>query len=204
MIYFFEECGLITRRASIPFSDAAFMAAPGEQWVQSEMLVDDATHFVLNGALTMFPPSPGNWWEWDWLELEWRIPPGALDAARAAQAAAVDRLRAERHEQPITYAGCLFDADSAARENISGVFARLDRGDGLTAGWIGWRAFDNNMVWADEPAGEVLSHLRGLSCAIEDRKQALLSVAWGHKDAISALETVEAILAYDITTGWPE
>ncbi len=127
----------------------------------------------------------------------------SVDDAREVQAQAVDRIRSARHGQPIAYMGEFFDADVAARENISGVLTRLTRGDGLTAGWIGWRTFDNNMVWADEPAEEVLSHLRGLSCAIEDRKQALLSVAWGHKDALAELSSVEAVMEYDITAGWP-
>ena len=126
-----------------------------------------------------------------------------VDAARAAQAAAVDRLRAERYDRPLAYGGTLFDVDAAARENISGVLARLARGDGLTAGWIGWRTFGNSMVWADASEEEVLTHLRGLSRAIEDRKQALLSAAWSHKDALAGLDSVEAVMGYDITVGWP-
>jgi hypothetical protein len=33
--------------------------------------------------------------------------------------------------------------------------------------------------------------------------QAIYSASWVHKDAIDALETLEAVLAYDVTTGWP-
>lgn len=203
MIYFFDPCGRITRCAQMPFSDAQFLAQDNEQWIQSDTVVDDSTHFVFNGALTPFPPAPGKWWEWDFLNLEWRLPLGALDAARAAQAAAVDRLRAERCDRPLAYAGTLFDADAAARENIAGVLARLARGDGLTVGWVGWRTFDNSMVWSAASADEVAGHLRGLSCLIEDRQQALLAAAWMHKAALAGLESVEAVLAYDITAGWP-
>lgn len=203
MIYFFDPFGRITRSATIPHNEAAYIAGPDEQWVESAEVVSDATHFVFNGALTPFPPAPGTWWEWDFLNLEWRLPLGALDAARAAQAAAVDRLRAERYDRPLAYAGTLFDADAAARENIAGVLARLARGDGLTVGWVGWRTFDNSMVWSAASADEVAGHLRGLSCLIEDRKQALLAAAWMHKAALAGLESVEAVLAYDITAGWP-
>ena len=203
MIYFFDPCGRITRRVQCPFNEASFMALEDEQWLQSDAFVSDATHFVFNGALTPFPPAPGKWWEWDFLNLEWRLPLGALDAARAAQAAAVDRLRDEHYDRPLSYGGTLFDADAFARENIAGVLARLARGDGLTAGWAGWRTFNNSMEWADASAEEVLSLLRGLSCAIEDRKQGLLLAAWGHKDALAGLESVEAVMSYDITVGWP-
>lgn len=33
--------------------------------------------------------------------------------------------------------------------------------------------------------------------------QAIYSASWAHKTAIDALETVEAVEAYDVTTGWP-
>ena len=33
--------------------------------------------------------------------------------------------------------------------------------------------------------------------------QAIYSASWAHKEAIDALTTVEAVEAYDVTTGWP-
>lgn len=35
-------------------------------------------------------------------------------------------------------------------------------------------------------------------------KQAVVSAAWAHKDALRQCKTVEAVEAYDITKGWPE
>ena len=34
-------------------------------------------------------------------------------------------------------------------------------------------------------------------------KQAIVSASWAHKDAIRALSNVEAVNAYDLTSGWP-
>lgn len=148
-------------------------------------------------------PRPTPYHQWDPSVRGFVLRPGALDAARADRAGAVNRLCVEHQERPVSYDGSVFDADAAARENIAGVVARIGRGDGLTGGWIGWRTFDNSMVWASASAEDVFGHLRGVSLLIEDRKQALLAAAWAHKAALARLESVEAILAYDITAGWP-
>ena len=96
-----------------------------------------------------------------------------------------------------------FDADRVSRERISGMIARLQRGDGLPAGWVGWRDAANEMHWATDDPATVLANLTALSRAVEDREQALLVASWTHKDAIAALEDIDAILGYDVTAGWP-
>lgn len=203
MIYYFDEAGRITRRADIPFIEASFSADEGEQWVESERLYSDATHFIFCGAFVPFPARPSVAHLWDWGAYEWAVTADSVAKMKSERCEQVDRLCIERQDRPVDYDGVVFDADAAARENIAGVVTRIARGDGLTAGWIGWRAFDNSMVWSAASADEVAGHLRGLSCLIEDRKQALLAAAWMHKAALAGLESVEAVLAYDITAGWP-
>ena len=96
-----------------------------------------------------------------------------------------------------------FDADKVSRERISSMIARLQRGDGLPVGWMGWRDANNDMHWAEDDAAIVLANLTVLSRAIEDREQALLVASWTHKAIIAALEDIDAIFAYDVTVGWP-
>ena len=86
---------------------------------------------------------------------------------------------------------------------ISGMIARLNRGDELPTGWMGWRDAANEMHWATDDAATVLANLTALSRAIEDREQALLVASWAHKANIVALEDIDAIAAYDVTAGWP-
>lgn len=143
-------------------------------------------------------PSPYHIWDRDartWV--------ARVDLAIAARCDDVDVERARRHAAPIDYATARFDADAEARENITGVLLRLLRGDGLPADWIGWRDADNAMHWVADDAATVQVELAALSRAIEDRKQALLIAAWTHKAALAALGTVEAVLAYDLSSGWP-
>ena len=139
-------------------------------------------------------PSPNH--EWDWATKSW-LP--NLDAACNAR---LQEVAAELNKR--LYLPCNgFDADNVSRDRISGTIARLQRGDGLPAGWMGWRDVANEMHWATDDAATVLANLTTLSRAIEDREQALLVASWTHKANIAALEDIDAILAYDVTQGWP-
>jgi len=90
-----------------------------------------------------------------------------------------------------------------SRERIGGMIARLQRGDGLPAGWVGWRDAQNQMHWQEETAAVVLHNLTSLARCIEDREQALLVASWQHKANIAALTDIDSIIGYDVTAGWP-
>ena len=203
MIYFFEECGLITRRASIPFSDAAFMAAPGEQWIESDEVVSDATHFVFAGAIVPFPPPPSPAHSWDWGAYEWGVTAEDIQDIKVRRASEINAAREGKQYLPVLYDGVLFDADPQSRTAMIGLDARIRRGDGLAAPWVGWRTYDNSFVWADAPPEQVLLHLINLQRLLEDRWQALLNRSWVLKDALAQLGSVDDVLAFDAQAGWP-
>lgn len=163
-------------------------------------VVASAEQYVSDGALTHRPPCPSDSHDWDWTTKAWQ--PNTA-AARAKKKAAIAAEQARRSVAPITYAGSPYDADATARERISGTLARLLRGDGLPAGWVGWRDYANAMHWGSDTAEVVQAHLAGLSAAIEDREQALLIAAWQHKAALDALTDIGDILSYDTTSNWP-
>ena len=141
------------------------------------------------------PLQPSPFHRWDWAVRAF-VPD--LDAARKAKLQEVATELSQR-----LYLSCNnFDADKVSRERISGMIARLQRGDGLPAGWMGWRDAANAYRWTDGDAAAVLASLTALSRAIEDREQALLVASWAHKANISALTDIDAILAYDVTAGW--
>ncbi len=111
-----------------------------------------------------------------------------------------------RHFAAIACAGASWDADELSRARIAGMLSRIARGSGLPAGWLGWRDCDNSMHWEEDDAATVAQHLTAVAEAIEDREQAVLAVAWQHKDALRGLAasgTVADLLAYDIGLGWP-
>ena len=146
------------------------------------------------GAIKVRPPRPA-WHDWDSASESW-LP--NLDAAREGQ---LQEVAAELNMR--LYLPCNgFDADKVSRERISGMISRLQRGEGLPTGWVGWRDASNQQQWASDNATTVLANLISLSRAIEEREQSLLVKGWQHKAAIAALEGVNSIINYDTSSGW--
>ena len=149
-----------------------------------------------NGILKYRPQKPGQFFSWTPVLNEW------LPNLAAARESKLQQVTTELNRR--LYLPCNgFDADKVSRDRISGMIARLQRGDGLPAGWMGWRDADNQQHWAEDDAATVLANLCTLSRAIEDREQALLVAGWTHKANIAALEDIDDILGYDMTQGWP-
>ncbi len=155
-----------------------------------------ANNMYFNGKWELLPTKPGEFHEWSMSANAW-LP--NLGAARQFRLQEVNAELSTRLYLPCNG----FDADKVSRERISGTIARLQRGDGLPAGWVGWRDASNQQQWATDDAATVLANLTALSRAIEDREQDLLVASWTHKANIAALEYIDAILAYDVTVGWP-
>ena len=197
MIYYIQygNFGQIICMGSAP--DGADVSHLGTSITQDAPFdIDLSEGYVQDGEIVRRPLSPSAHHEWDWPTKSW-LP--NLDAAREAKLQSVATELNARLYLPCNG----FDADKVSRDRISGTIARLQRGDGLPAGWMGWRDADNNMHWAADDAATVLANLTALSRAIEDREQALLVDGWQHKAAIAALEDIDAILSYDVTKNWP-
>lgn len=205
MTYIHDANGRILCQTNAPPDEAANLLRPGGGLVESEGGESSSSHYVSEGALVPFPASPGDAYEWDWASHTYRLTEAAAAALRISKKKEVERIAAVLAEASVTYAGNLFDADAAAILNITGVVSRIARGDGLPAGWLGWRTADNQMVWSDLGAEAVLAQLRAISVLMEDRRQSILVAKWAHKDAIDAIDAAAPldIQAYDVTAGWP-
>ena len=157
---------------------------------------DYSNGYVQNGELVPFPEKPSPYHKWDWTTKTW-LP--NLDAAKSAKKTEIEATLATKIYLPCNG----FDADKVSRERISVMIARLQRGDGLPAGWIGWRDASNQQQWATDDAATVLANLTALSRAIEDREHTLLVASWAHKKNIGDLADLGDILSYDVTKNWP-
>ena len=200
MIYFFDPCGRITRRVQCPFNEASFMALEDEQWLQSDAFVSDATHFVFNGALTPFPPSPGEDWAWDWMELDWRLPASALTAAKARKCADIDAERDRQRYSGVTYKGVRFDSDAVSERNITGWTSAVAAGIPVPEGFT-WRSADNRDI--PFTAEDIL----GLAAAMVAKTTACYQRAWQLKalvDVFTDPADYQQVKDLNITQQWPE
>ena len=184
--------GFMETTDHVEIVDGIFAIEDSFEFDPSKTYVFDTTSKIV--IPTPEKPSPHH--EWNWPTKSW-LP--NLDAVREAKLLQVSTELNARLYLPCNG----FDADKVSRERISGTIVRLQRGDGLPAGWMGWRDAANEMHWADDDPATVLANLTALSRAIEDREHALLVASWTHKANIAALEDIDAILAYDVTKNWP-
>ena len=195
ILIYSRQTGRILRYVNAPVEELTFQTQDGEAAMISDSAASGETNYIENGELVPFPAKPSPHHEWDWTTKSW-LP--NLDAAREAK---VQQVAVELNKR--LYLPCNgFDADNVSRNRISGTIARLQRGDGLPVGWIGWRDAANEMHWATDDAATVLANLTTLSRAIEDREQALLATSWQHKASIASLTSIEDILNYNVEGGW--
>ena len=192
MFYIVGPSGLVVARMQSTEAEAIANTPPGGRVV---FFPGDADWFEGDDPKTL-PERPSPHHEWDWPTKSW------LPNLNAAREAKLQQVAAELNAR--LYLPCNgFDADAVSRERISGTIARLQRGDGLPAGWMGWRDASNQQRWAADDAATVLASLVALSRALEDREQALLIASWQHKENIAALTDIDTILNYDVTANWP-
>ena len=188
--------GEILRCGDAPSEWCEFQAQNNDEAVHIGFAFDANEFFFDGDAPVRKHAKPSEYYEWDWTTKSW-LP--NLDAAKAEKKAEIETELDRRLYLPCNG----FDADNISRQRISGTIARLQRGDGLPAGWIGWRDASNNMHWATDDAATVLANLTALSRAIEDQEQALLVAGWAHKKNIGDLADLGDILSYDVTKNWP-
>lgn len=149
----------------------------------------------------VFAPSPFH--QWDFESRSW-LPD--IDSARSARRSAVDAERDRRLNFSINYDGKHLDADARARENLKSKLEELKSRDALglpmSPALMVWRDADNTThQWETQAAYR--AWLEGFAIAMSERGTMIYGAAWVHKSNIDALESIDAIIAYDITSGWP-
>lgn len=109
---------------------------------------------------------------------------------------AINEHREKLFDSGIFYMGYIFDSDEKSRLNVTAVTAAIASGIPLLPGFS-WRSQNNTSVPMTS------QQFMGLAVALLARTNQIYGVSWYHKDAVSTLETLEAVDAYDFTLGWP-
>lgn len=164
---------------------------------------DCSNHYFQDGELRPILPRPSQSHDWDWVSKTW-LP--NLAHAKEMFKARIDGERVRRNTLPIAYDGKNLDADATAQKNLAdklaGVKERIRLGVGMPMDKMVWKDADNIVHWWNDLQA-YCDWLAGYVIALEDRGTALYISMWQHKLNIDALTTIEEILAYDTTTGWP-
>ncbi len=118
------------------------------------------------------------------------IPLSEVQAQRLAELAAI---RYQHETAGITLSGMTIETDRESQALITGAwsFSQLN-----PAVLIDWKATTG---WIQIDAATIA----GIAGAVAAHVQACFSAERAHAEAIAALETVDAVAGYDLTTGWP-
>lgn len=204
MIYCIEnETGRIRQIVHAPDSHAEHYEGAGISVLVSEEVFEPGTAYRDGEVFVHFPEKPSPHHEWDWPTKSW-LP--NLDAAKAAKKAEIEAERNRRINEPLTYDGKVLDADQAARDNLKAkleeVRERIRMNMPMVPELLVWR--DNGNQTHSWPTIEAYHDwLAGYAVAMSDRGTRCYACAWYHKDTLGQLSTMEDIMDFDLSQGWP-
>lgn len=149
------------------------------------------------------PPRPTDFHDWSGVTKSW-LP--NLPAAISARKAEIDVERDRRISLPLLYDGKNLDADARARENLKSKLEEIKSREALNQPipqqMMVWRDADNvTHSWPTQEAYK--AWLEGFAVSMSERGTMIYAACWAHKGNIGALTSVEDVLNYDATIGWP-
>ena len=158
---------------------------------------DDPAYAPLPGYVTTESPDDfcfehASEWAWNGTAVV-RDPALVLARVKQQRRSELAAFRYQKETAGITLNGMMIKTDLESQAKITGAWSFSQLNPAVLIDWKG----ENGWIQIDAPtisviAGAVAGHVQG--CFSQERV---------HSDAIDALETAEAIQAYDFTTGWP-
>lgn len=181
-------------------SNLIYWAIPHSNWNPEFHSGISLPEHVPVGAVLLTEPVSD---DWIWVEGEDK-PRGPnelelLEIARTSKLATIDRLRVNHESAGFAFDGKIFDSDNNSRERLINAVAAAHTaliGGGVFA--TEWVCQDNTTYSVPDAQTMLAIQLaftyHGQAC--HDHTQVL-------KSAVRGAETLEALQAIDITTGWP-
>lgn len=197
----YDEFGRIACVGSAP--DGSDISNLGRVMLDPPSDIDFNENYIFEGALKSRPSKPSPHHEWDWPTKSW-LP--NLPAAISARKAEIDVERDRRISLPLLYDGKNLDADARARENLKSKLEEIKSREALNQPMpqqvMVWRDADNvTHSWPTQEAYK--AWLEGFAVSMSERGTMIYAACWAHKGNIGALTSVEDVLNYSATIGWP-
>lgn len=170
--------------------------AYGTGWIEYVGIDEVPTFFA-------FPARPSEFHEWNYTTKAWEVSSAQIAAARAKKLFDLDLAYASSRNVPFSFGGSSLSCSDLAIDGIRCVVSQIENIGLMPDEWNGWRTVDGSRLTPLNALDPELARAKSILVSAESRRAALLSIFWNHADAIAALTTVSAIMAYDVTTGWP-
>lgn len=209
MIYFFEATGRIVRSSNISASEAPFSVLAGESWLESATEVSNSTHYVAfvgvseTPTLTAFPAKPGDYYDFDFTTFSWVVSSTYLDAVRQLRETELYMELTTRRHTPILFNAHPFAATDEFLRDITSIIEAGNHSATFPAGYAGLRSSDGGRTAVQATWSAEVVYLQQIVENCEVQRALCLVTFYDHQDGLAVCTTVESLLAYDITSGWP-
>jgi len=173
-------------------------AHDGELIIEGDF--SSSTHYIFEGVPTLKDPKPSENYDWDATGKVWIQ---NLERAKFLKKAEIEVMRDSLIYANIVYDGHTFQADERSVTNIRKKLDEIAAAEALevSVSPLFWRDYDNNIYyWIDLQTYK--TWLNGFVVTIAARMTTLIEASFTHKSAVTALETVSAVEAYDIADNW--
>lgn len=205
IIVYDKSTGEILQNIAAVDADAALYETPSRGVIlATEARLDTEWYYdTAQGQFIAIPAQPSKFHVWNSATKTWN--PQLSRAKRARLSDALKEYRS-RKELPIIYDAKTLDTDNEAREQL--MFKALEFAERVrlkqpaNAAARVWENADGTFHTFATDNG-FRNWLGGFVITISERVAQQRLVLRMHVQNIRALTTVEAVLAYDITTGWP-
>lgn len=149
----------------------------------------EAGEFVAIGA------APTMYHSWSDESSSWVVTEAALQVAKDKRCDDVSAYREARIYDPFSYSGAVFDGHAKAQRNISEWATNVANGFSIPEGFV-WVAEDNTAYPANG------DFIKGMALTLSLRGTTLYQTSWALKSRIQSMQTLEAVLAFDIAAEW--
>lgn len=203
IIVFNKVTGQILKNVFAADTDLLTYQTETEGALLSTEFVDDEMFYINGNVPHAMPAKPSQFHDFDFVTKTW-LP--RLPQAKAQKLAQLLKEYRRRKELPLDYDSKVLDAGEDAREQLTfkafefAERVRLNQPAGAAARI--WENADGTFHAFATDTG-FRNWLGGFVIALSERTAQLRIAARQHAQNIRALTTVEGVLGYDITTGWP-
>jgi hypothetical protein len=121
-------------------------------------------------------------------------PPATFAEAQAKKIQDLADYRFQKETAGVTVNGCVIKTDEVSQAKLTGTWAKSQIHPNIEINWKG----ANGWVKINK------ADIEAIAAIVSDHVEACYDNEKVHYDAIMKLKTVEQIIAYNYTTGWPE
>lgn len=207
--YVDDNIDLAAESASYAVQGLSVAAISAEDFPHAQAAVADDSYYIdyvgleETPTLVASPPRPSEYYDFDFSTHSWVVSAERLEQAKSNKLGLLAAEFQSRRHVPILFnANPYVPSDEMVRD-LRSVIEALEYFTVLPAGWEGVRSANGGRTTVHAAWNDERDYLVGMLAAMEQQRAECLSAFYEHQDGVAAAATVEAVLAYDVTTGWP-